>query len=409
MPSPSQSDTEHLAVLVLGMHRSGTSALARLVGYLDIALPSDGIDAHPDNSKGYWEPQAVVAVDDRILRTARTSWFDPRPFPLDRIPPGVRSAHRADLRSAIWQSYGNASRIVIKDPRLCRLVPMITDALAEDGRAVRAVLMLRSPAAVAQSLHRRDRSTTAYAHALWLRHMIDAERATRDLPRVVLTYDSLLDDWHAPMARLARLAGRAAWTPDDATVQAIDAFLDHDLRHHSAGQDPALEPQLASHVMAIERSLLALVDADDDEARTRVDTLAQAWESKPDLLDDIIHDELRHRRFEELRLRSVYPELEASLPPTPPSPAQPEAVPIAPAEVAPIPVSLKDQVTTISDSRLFDTDWYVTRYPDVTASGLDPIVHYLTIGAARGYDPNPLFRTGYYAWQLSRRDAADAI
>ncbi|MFD2498000.1 hypothetical protein ACFSTI_02805 [Rhizorhabdus histidinilytica] len=61
----------------------------------------------------------------------------------------------------------------------------------------------------------------------------------------------------------------------------------------------------------------------------------------------------------------------------------------------------------IRDSGLFDEAWYRATYPDAAASGLDPIEHYLTIGAPQGYDPNPLFDTGFYARQMARRIAAE--
>ena len=57
----------------------------------------------------------------------------------------------------------------------------------------------------------------------------------------------------------------------------------------------------------------------------------------------------------------------------------------------------------IRNSGLFDADYYCARSPDVAASGLDPVDHYLQIGAAQGYDPSPLFDTGYYARQMARR------
>jgi GT2 family glycosyltransferase len=50
-------------------------------------------------------------------------------------------------------------------------------------------------------------------------------------------------------------------------------------------------------------------------------------------------------------------------------------------------------------SRFFDADWYATRYPEVAASGLTPLEHFRTIGAAKGWDPNPAFDT---AWYLAR-------
>ena len=71
-----------IAILVLGMHRSGTSALARLIGHLGAGLPADAIEAHADNARGYWESAAIVKAGDQLLRVARSSWFDPRPLDL---------------------------------------------------------------------------------------------------------------------------------------------------------------------------------------------------------------------------------------------------------------------------------------------------------------------------------------
>jgi len=414
-PPLSRISEPRLAVLVLGMHRSGTSALTRLLGHLDLAMPRDGIDAHVDNAKGYWEPKAVVANSDRILRVARTSWFDPRPLLLDRIPPDLRDVHRANLHAAVSVSFGDAPRIAIKDPRICRMVPLIADALRDEERDVRAVLMLRPSAAIVQSLCRRDRFTPAYAYALWLRHMIDAERDTRAMPRTFVTYDGLLDDWRSAMARLADLVGRPDWSPDADTAHAIDDFLDPGLRHHVGAHRAALDPDLDRIVTDFEQALWALTEADDDDHRARIDAVARAWDEDRHRLDDILHDELRHCRFAESRLRAAHPEPEETTALEPlsrePVPAPSEAAPPPPPPPVsiPMPAPLAEQVETIRNSRLFDADWYRARYPDAAVDGIDPIVHYLTIGAERGYDPNPLFQTGYYAWQLSRRDAAEAL
>jgi hypothetical protein len=48
---------------------------------------------------------------------------------------------------------------------------------------------------------------------------------------------------------------------------------------------------------------------------------------------------------------------------------------------------------------LFDTDWYLHQYPDVQAIGENPLIHYLLHGSADGYDPNPLFDTDWYLRQ----------
>jgi hypothetical protein len=80
--------------------------------------------------------------------------------------------------------------------------------------------------------------------------------------------------------------------------------------------------------------------------------------------------------------------------------AAPPAVPEPPTPARPAP-DPSGEAGLIRASGLFDVDWYLTTYPDVAASGMDPIDHYLRIGAALGYNPNPLFDTNYYARQMA--------
>lgn len=369
------------AILVLGMHRSGTSALTWLLGCLGAALPRDAIEASGDNARGYWESQALVKADDQLLRVVRSSWFDPRALDFSRLSADGLRSRKNRIREAIESAWGDAPLLAIKDPRQCRCVPVILDVLNEMRIEPRALLMLRSPAEIARSLASRDGTTPAYAHLLWLRHMIDAERATRGLMRAVVDYDAMLGDWRGTMTRIAPLAGREGWQADETETSAIEAFLDPGLRHH---RDAAceLEQPLTGIVRAVDEGLRGLIDADDANARERLDRVYALLDDKPWLEGDIVHNELRHRR--------MAPEI--SIEAEPAAAAQPEP--------APDPGGEAD---LIRNSGLFDRDYYLARYPDVAESGLDPVDHYLQIGAAKGYDPNPLFDTGYYARQMARR------
>ncbi|ATE64031.1 sulfotransferase family protein [Rhizorhabdus dicambivorans] len=380
-----------IAILVLGMHRSGTSALARLLGYLGAALPRDAIEAHSDNAKGYWESAAIVKADDQLLRVARSSWFDPRPLDLSRLEPSALRSRKDRIWEAVTAAFGEAPLMAIKDPRQCRFVPTIVETLAEHGVASRAVLMLRSPQAVARSIASRDGTTMAFAQLLWLRHMIDAERATRGLARAVVSFEAMLAQWRYAAAKLLPLTG--GMLPEGDTAAAIDAFLDPALRHHGEDEPSGLEEPLAGIVDAVRDGLWALTERDDAETRAVLDTAYTRLEALPWLADDIIHDELRHRRSGEGDA----------------APAAPEPLPAIapPAQSMPTPTPEQaEAVAMIRDSGLFDIGWYLETYPDAASSGLDPIEHYLTVGAAKGYNPNPLFDTGFYARQMARRLAA---
>jgi len=368
------------------MHRSGTSALTWLLGRLGAALPSDAIDASGDNARGYWESRALVKADDQLLRVVRSSWFDPRPLDFSRLSEDGLRSRKNRIREAIESAWGDAPLLAIKDPRQCRCVPIIADVLAEMRIEPRALLMLRSPAEIARSLAGRDGTTPAYAHLLWLRHMIDGERATRGMTRVVVDYDGMLDDWRTTVARIAPLAGRDGWQPDAAGAAEIAAFLDPGLRHHRVVAADLEEP-LAGIISAVDSALRGLIVQDDTAARERLDRAYAALDDRPWLTGDIVHDELRHRRME--------PE---------PRVAEPDAkLEVAPA--APPAPDPSGDAALIRNSGLFDADFYRARYPDAADSGLDPVDHYLQIGAARGYDPSPLFDTGYYARQMARRIA----
>jgi hypothetical protein len=378
-----------VAILVLGMHRSGTSALTWLLGRLGAALPRDAIAPSGDNARGYWESQALVAADDQLLRVVRSSWFDPRPLDLSRLSAdGLRSRKRR-IREAIETGWSDAPLLAIKDPRQCRCVSVIADVLIEMGIEPRALLMLRSPAEIARSLASRDGTTPPYAHLLWLRHMIDAERATRGMMRAIVDYDGMLADWRDTTARMVTLVGREGWQPDAEQRAEIEAFLDPALRHHREGWAKLDEP-LAGIVREVDTALRGLGERDDAAARARLDQAYAGLEDRPWLEGDIVHDELRHRRM----LPDTPPEEEREVvaPPTPVETRSPEPAPDPYGDAA-----------LIRDSGLFDAGFYLSRYPDVAESGLDPVDHYLRIGAAKGNDPNPLFHTGYYARQMARR------
>ncbi len=393
-PETRQAETRQarIAILVLGMHRSGTSALARLVGWLGAALPGDAIEAHADNARGYWESAAIVKADDQLLRVARSSWFDPRALDLSRLEPSALRSRKDRIWEAMTAAFGDARLFAVKDPRQCRFVPTIVETLAEHGVAARAVLMLRSPEAIARSVAARDGTTPAFAQLLWLRHMIDAERGTRGLKRALVGYDAMLDDWRGTAEKLLPLTGGTM--PEGETAAAIDAFLDPSLRHHKPAGAPTVEEPLAGIVAAVRDGLEALGERDDEAARAALDAVYARFEAMPWLADDIIHDELRHRRIGESEA-------------APATPAEAAPAPVPPRQSMPAPTPEQaEAVAMIRDSGLFDVDWYLATYADVAGACLDPIEHYLTIGAARGYNPNPLFDTGFYARQMVRRLAA---
>ncbi len=222
------------AILVLGMHRSGTSALARLVNFFGATLPRHLIPASPANPRGTWESSNLVGLHDQLLASLDSSWDDwrtPGPRWKDSDAAG-RFAGR--LRLAIDEEYGNAPLIVLKDPRMCRTLPYWMSILEKSGIRSAPLIIVRNPLEVAESLKARDGMSFEKAMLLWLRHNLDAEYETRHLARNIVTLDALLEDWKLIAAQTAGRLG-ISWPrqPGDAAHD-VREFLDLELHNHRA-------------------------------------------------------------------------------------------------------------------------------------------------------------------------------
>jgi len=231
--SPARSDGLPRAVVVLGMHRSGTSALTRVISLLGADLPGNLMRPNPENEAGYWESADLVVIHDEMLSSAGTYWHDWRAFNPDWYDSPIAPVFRRRILDVLRNDYGNSQLFVVKDPRICRFWPFWREVLDEFGAKPGVVLPVRNPLEVAASLRRRDGFVSAKSCLLWLRHVIDAEKATRDVPRAVVTYDALLADWQGVVATLGAGLG-VSWPRRGALVELeIERVLATQLRHHS--------------------------------------------------------------------------------------------------------------------------------------------------------------------------------
>ena len=227
------------AVVVLGMHRGGTSAVAGTVARLGFALPSTPIPPSSENPSGYFESEAVAMANHEILLAAGCSWNICLTFDPSRLRETLRPADRRMITTVLRREFGADMPFVMKDPRLCLTLPAWLPALRAARTDVRALLVIRHPAEVVQSLEKRNGLAPMRTAPHWLHHMLEAERASRGLGRAFVFYDDLLQAWRTCMARAGELSG-VAWPRSlDLAGSDIDNFLSRSSRHHVAQSAPA--------------------------------------------------------------------------------------------------------------------------------------------------------------------------
>lgn len=244
-------------VLVIGMHRSGTSTVAGALGILGATLPATGLGLSEDNPKGHFEPKEIVALHDRVLASVAMRWWDWEKFPEAWYESPQAQAFVDELAGIVRAEFADAPLFVVKDPRTCLLVPLWRRVAAQLDLELVAILPVRHPDEVAGSLHARDGFPLPNSRMAWLRYVLEAERESRDLARVFLRYEDLLSDGPGTMRRVVETLQLPLDTREiDA---ALADFIDPELRR-SRADTASLHPWLQDTLAEYENAAQARPD-----------------------------------------------------------------------------------------------------------------------------------------------------
>lgn len=219
------------ALIVLGMHRSGTSALAGLLDTVGYKFGCEHFAADKDNQKGYFELREIVLSHKALLASLGLTWDSVTPMPLKWHETQEAKVASDQISELLKGYFGNLKTWGIKDPRMCRLLPMWFQIFGHLQTSPYALMIVRNPLEVAASLSRRDGFSTDKGCLLWLRHVLEMEFDSRNTPRSVITYESLLQNWKETL--------QSAFATMDLEIDLVtkcteaESFLDPQLRHQN--------------------------------------------------------------------------------------------------------------------------------------------------------------------------------
>lgn len=219
---------------ITGMHRSGTSLLARTVNLLGVSLGDTGglIPAGGSNVAGYWEPAEITRINDDILARMGGAWdippvlshgwdADPRASELLSHAQEVIGALRAHDVTSTWFGY--------KDPRASLLLPFWSRVQQPD----RCIMAIRDPRAVAGSLAARDGIDEEWSAYLWMRYVCSVTKWSDNV--LIVDYSDFFTDADGVISDLTR---HLDISPTDEQRHAVASNVRGDLRHH----DPKWAP-----------------------------------------------------------------------------------------------------------------------------------------------------------------------
>src|ERR1700730_10621724 len=144
-------------VVVLGMHRSGTSALTRALKVLGVDLGERLYPGVPENNdKGFFEDIDLNNLNERMLRAVASEWHFAAPLTFNEIAHLQNSDFCIEGIDLLKDKSANTSIFGFKDPRIAKLLPFWQHVFSRCRFRVSYLLVVRNPLSVAKSLEARD-------------------------------------------------------------------------------------------------------------------------------------------------------------------------------------------------------------------------------------------------------------
>ena len=236
-------------VLVLGMHRSGTSLCSHILSALGVdmadKIPGPGATSpHPSNPRGHWERWEIVEFHDRILGLFNRDylghfhdfglpvawWADPRVVQI-----------RREIVAFLEQRMGS-EYFGFKDPRTVRLMPVWHQILSELKLAPKIVLCLRNPAQIGRSLSVRDGLDPEIGEYRWLVHMVDFFRYTKNVDFCTVEYEEWFSNPSVNLEKLQKFLD-LQWQQSEADLALVlSGIIDPSARHDDSDHREAGQP-----------------------------------------------------------------------------------------------------------------------------------------------------------------------
>lgn len=183
-------------ICIIGMHRSGTSALAGLLHNLGIKAGKTLLKPAKDNPKGFFENEKITLFNEtKLMPKLATTWFDLTPLDLNNfLNFSDKEEYIKEAIEIIEEEYESEEIFCIKDPRLCILFPFWEEVFYRLEIEPLIIIPYRNPLEVSFSLLKRDGFSIGYGLFLWAKYNLYVELNSRMFRRVFVSYENLINN-----------------------------------------------------------------------------------------------------------------------------------------------------------------------------------------------------------------------
>ncbi|MCB9481222.1 MAG: hypothetical protein H6681_04825 [Desulfobacteraceae bacterium] len=222
-------------IAVIGMHRSGTSAITKSLEVLGVSLGDNLLPPAEDNIKGFFEDREIVDFNDKILSAAGMTWLSCWEFPQILMEAGEGKELRHQAKKIVLKKTEETSLWGIKDPRLCILLFFWKEIFQELNIKTSYIFALRNPIDVCKSLEKRNNFDFFMGQILWLIYNFNAIRILKNTDICFAQYDNFLSN---PDYYLDLFSRKFDLPSDSDKLEEFKKdFIDKNLRHSSSSSE----------------------------------------------------------------------------------------------------------------------------------------------------------------------------
>ena len=214
---------------VLGMHRSGTSALSGVLNIMGLDFGTNLMQGDSNNPKGYYENNFVYGLNENILKEAQSSWDDYN-FDINKISTEKKEFYINNIIELVNDEFKYSEKFVVKDPRICILFPLWEEACLRQEIEIKVILPYRNPIEVAQSLKNRNNFSHEKSLLIWSKHFFNAEYLSRKYSRIFVFFEDLIKE-QATTAKI--ISDFTNFEIKEITKNEIVQFLDKNIKHNN--------------------------------------------------------------------------------------------------------------------------------------------------------------------------------
>ena len=270
-------ETKKRLIVVLGMHRSGTSTITRGLQVLGVELGDKLLPPVPeDNAKGYFEDADFNSLNIEILQVLGSDWHCLSPIEQSDVELLHQQGYFLRAVDLLRQKTTHASIFGLKDPRVAKLLPFWQSVFVYCSFDISYVLAIRNPLSVVKSLEKRADFSNTKSYLLWLGHILTSLEHTKLHRRVLIDYDQFLD---APESSLEYIAKQFFLHVNTQALEEYQLeFLDKSLRHTVYTVDDLALDQACPPLVQETYAALSKIAQDNNKlSQTEFQENSQIW------------------------------------------------------------------------------------------------------------------------------------